>query len=290
MSGQQLQPLSPNANMVLDEPEDFGPPPGAGPSSAAAAAPGIGRYWQAIKRFKWLVLLLTALGTAGGVAATRFVSPSYEVRATVQLDQGGGDSRQGPIQAEALLEASGWQDLLRSYTIADYVVNDLGLFVAPALPQDSALFSGFRVNQTQLRPGSYKLEISGNRYTLRTRDGLEVESGAVADSIGRKVGFAWQPALELLSSRTLVEFNVQTPREASTKLIESLEMVLMEESPFLSLKLTGTDPQRTARTLNAWVEQFVAVATMLKKKRVATMRPGIWLRPKGRWKTSVCGP
>ena len=148
MSGQQLQPLDPNANVMLDEMAEFAPSPSG--SGGAPSSPGMGRYWQAVKRFKWIVLALTLLGTAAGMAATRFVAPSYEVRATMQLSEGGGE-RQGPIQAEALLEASGWQDLLRSYTIADYVVNDLGLFVSPSLAQDSALFSGFRVNQAQLR-------------------------------------------------------------------------------------------------------------------------------------------
>jgi capsular exopolysaccharide synthesis family protein len=42
-------------------------------------------------------------------------------------------------------------------------------------------------------------------------------------------------------------------------------------SPFLFLTMTGTDAKRTAATLNAWVNEFVAYATALKKKNVASV-------------------
>ncbi len=236
------------------------------------------RYVGAVNRFKWLIVILGVLGGAGGYTATKFIEPEYEVKATILLEQGTGTNQdgrnaRGPIQAEELLKASGWQDLLRSFAIADPVVNDLALFVNPKRASDSTLFRSFRVDpiQSRLRPGSYVLKVSGDRYSLLLQPGLDVETGALGDSIGRPAGFKWQPAARSLAGRGDIEFDVQTPREASIALIKRLKMSLQEGSSFLFLNLTGQNAQRTAATLNAWVEQFVVVATALKKKNITSV-------------------
>ncbi|HEY0930678.1 MAG TPA: polysaccharide biosynthesis tyrosine autokinase [Gemmatimonas sp.] len=277
MSGQQIQPLPLRETAI--EPYQEAPPPGDWGGSAEPSqepkGPSLARYLSAINRFKWLILLITLLGAAGGYAATRFITPEYVVQATILLEQGtavnsGGQSR-GPIQAEELLAASGWQDLLRSFAIADPVVTDLGLFVTPAREADSLAFRSFRVDQMRLAPGNYSLDLTGGRYALSLKPGIEVETGVLGDSIGRTRGFLWQPDANALRGRSSVEFNVQTPREASIGLIKRLDMHLETGSSFLFLNLTGENAQRTAATLNAWVEQFVAVATSLKKKNVSSV-------------------
>ncbi len=93
----------------------------------------------------------------------------------------------------------------------------------------------------------------------------------MGDSIGRVVGFRWRPAAAALNGRTAISFNVQTPREASIGLIKRLGMKLQDGSAFLFLTLTGPDAKRTAAILNAWVDQFVVVATDLKKKNVTSV-------------------
>ncbi|WP_337171441.1 polysaccharide biosynthesis tyrosine autokinase [Gemmatimonas aurantiaca] len=274
MSGQQIQPVQPRDAAL--EPYQEGDPPGDWGGSSADAAPepkgpNLRRYLAAVNRFKWLVLLLLPIGGAAGYAATRFIEPEYEVQATILLEQGTGVNNgagRGPIQAAELLQASGWQDLLRSYAIADPVVMGLGLFVTPVADADSVLFRQFRVDQTRLRPGDYKLTIAGGRYVLSLKPGIEVEKGAVGDSIGRPVGFQWQPASTDFGRRATVEFNVQTPREASRALIKKLSLSLQTGSSFLFLRMTGPNAQRSAATLNAWVEQFVTVATQYKKQNV----------------------
>ncbi len=274
MSGPHIQPVA--ARDVALEPYREGAPPsdwGGGGQEAAPEpkGPSLGRYLAAINRFKWLVLLITALGAAGGVFATRFITPEYEVQATILLEQGTGVSgiSGGPIQAEQLLKSSGWQDLLRSFAIADPVVTDLALFVTPAEDADSLLFRTFRVDQGRLRAGDYVLKITGSRYALASKAGLELETGAVGDSVGRPLGFQWQPTPPQVNGRKDIAFNVQTPREASIALIKRLGLKLQGGSNFLFLSLTGPSAARSAATLNAWVEQFVAVATLLKKKNVA---------------------
>jgi capsular exopolysaccharide synthesis family protein len=273
MSGQQLQPFA--SETALDQPAyeavdqiDNGPPqpPAAGPSFA--------RYLSAVNRFKWLVLLLGIIGAGAGYGATKFVSPEYEVKATVLLEQGtgtqGGKTGGGPIQAQELLAASGWKDLLRSYVIADEVVRRLNLYVEPVSPGDSAVLRGFTVDPRRLQPGQYELTLSGNSYTLSVAGGVEREKGTVGDSVGRAVGFLWQPAPDVLRSHPKFGFTVRTPREAAVALITKLDMSLQEGSTFMFLTLTGPNSIRTAATLNAWVEQFVTVATLIKKKNVAT--------------------
>jgi succinoglycan biosynthesis transport protein ExoP len=279
MSGQQIQPVTARDN-ALDNFQDGAPPADWGGGQEAAPepkGPSLARYVGAINRFKWLILLFGVLGGAGGYTATKFIEPEYEVRATILLEQGTGTNQdggnRGPIQAEELLQASGWQDLLRSFAIADPVVNDLALFVNPARVADSTLFRSFRVeqNQQRLKPGDYVLKVSGNRYSLSLTPGLEVDKGVLGDSIGRPVGFLWQPPARALTGREDIEFNVQTPREASIALIRKLGLTLQTGSSFLFLTLTGENAQRTAATLNAWVEQFVVVATALKKKNITSV-------------------
>lgn len=280
MSGQQIQPVTTREN-ALDNFQDGAPPSDWGGGQEAAPepkGPSLARYVGAVNRFKWLIVLLGVLGGAGGYTATKFIEPEYEVKATILLEQGTGTNQdgrnsRGPIQAAELLKASGWQDLLRSFAIADPVVNDLALFVTPKREADSTMFRAFRVvpDQQRLKPGSYVLTVTGSTYSLSLTPGLEVDKGAVGDSIGRAVGFLWQPEARILAGRKDIEFDVQTPREASIALIKKLRLSLQDGSSFLFLNLIGENAQRTAATLNAWVEQFVVIATALKKKNITSV-------------------
>lgn len=283
MTGSNIQPATPRETAVdlyqEGPPADWGG--GQQPEPEEGGGPSLSRYIAAIRRFKWLIVALAAVGLGAGVAASRFIDPEYEVQATILLEQGTGvqegRGNSGPIQGAEFLRGSGWQDLLRSYAIVDPIVTELGLFVTPAEKGDSALFGQFRVDQARLRPGSYKLALKGGRWSLSLRtavdatDGVAVDSGVVGDSIGRPVGFQWAPQRSQFSSRSDIEFSVQTPREASKGLIAKLGIKLQPNSPFLFLTLTGKDARRTATTLNAWVDQFVAVATSQKKRNVSTV-------------------
>jgi len=275
MSGTQIQSVAaPEGGAVAayqDSPqlEEWGggndtPPPPSGPK--------FGRYIAALKRYKWLIALFVMIGAGGGYAATMILTPEYQVKSTILLEVAAGttgnSNAKGPVQGQELLRATGWTDLMRSFSIADPVVMQLALFVQPVKGADSTIFRAFRVDQQRLRPGDYLLTLAGNRYVLSLKPGAQVEQGAIGDSIGRDVGFLWQPTSGLFGGRKEIEFRVQTPREASLELIKQMTVMLAMGSSLMFVTLNGENSARTAATLNAWVEQFVTKATALKKKNV----------------------
>ena len=185
-----------------------------GPTSPAAAAhppplalvqphfvePQVGVDWRrvlgAVQRFKWLILAVTLLGGAGGIAATRFVRPEYLAQATIWIDE--TDRRasdRGPIRPGHLLDPEAWVDLLRSYAVLDQVVRDQRLFLAARRPADSTVLASLNV-ASEYRSGRYQFTIdsAAQRYTLATDDGTELERGLLGDSVGRRQGLLWRPA------------------------------------------------------------------------------------------------
>lgn len=272
MSGHQIQPNL-NGTTAVEAWSEGGPPAdwqGGDGAPQKSGAVNVGRYISALNRFKWLIVLATLLGAGAGYGATRFLIPEYVVQATVVLGQTGGVNTRGPIQSDELLKRSGWTDLLTSYIVADPVVSELGLFVQPTEAKDSLLFRNFRVG-SNLRAGDYVLTVGEKAWGLTLKPALEVETGAVGDSIGRTAGFLWQPTAQDLAGKSKINFRVQTPREASRELIKGLRMITTDNSSsFLKLELTGSNAARAATSLNRWTDQFVAVATALKKKNVST--------------------
>ncbi|MEP6731128.1 MAG: Wzz/FepE/Etk N-terminal domain-containing protein, partial [bacterium] len=64
------------------------PLPVEGWGNAPTLAPprsALERPLAAIRRYKWLFVSVVLIATAGGVVATRFVKPEYEVHATVWI-------------------------------------------------------------------------------------------------------------------------------------------------------------------------------------------------------------
>ncbi len=241
--------------------------PDEGPSMDAQIA----RTKAALGRYKWLIGALAALGAVGGIVASRFVEPQYEVRSAILITSGGKADR-GPIREENAFEAQGWMDLLRTSAIADSVVMKLALYVEPEKASDSTLFRSFSFNRQTNRfvPGEYTLTVNGPRYTLRDKPGVVNEQGVVGDSVGRSVGFTWVPNRALLGTDRKVKFVVRQPREASNNVLSRLGVGLNLGSNLIFLTLRGTAEQKPAETLNAWNEQFIRIATDIKEEKVST--------------------
>ena len=269
MSVRLRHSLPPGENVELTP---YGSLPGA------SAAPGVtaplepegvpwGRYIEALKRHALLIVAIVGLGAALGIVAARRVQPVYDVQSTVWIASQ-SSPQTGPIRPQQLLPSTSWIELLRSFSIIDPVVRNLKLNVFYRQPADSIFFGGFE-SLPSLRPGAYLLKAEpGGHYVLSTAKGISIERGAAGDSIGRKVGFGWAPDARLFTPGRVLAFSVSTPRSTSLALLSTLRSSLPEDGQFLTITLSGSDPNRTASTLNAWVEQFVASSGDLKKRHL----------------------
>ncbi|HEX6643998.1 MAG TPA: polysaccharide biosynthesis tyrosine autokinase [Gemmatimonadales bacterium] len=228
----------------------------------------LGRYLAAIRRYRWLILAVVVVGTGIGLLATRFIDPIYTVNSTIYIrSPEGGDGRQIG-ESKGLIEGQNWVQLLTTAQVLDSVIVQEKLFLQPKKVSDSLLFKSFDA-RWPWRPASYVLEVdeTGRRFSLRTREGRVVDQGAVGDSIGEKAGMLWRPPASLLGADREIEFDLMTPRDASTALQKDIVTNMMQEGNFLLVSLSGADPARLTRTLNTIGERFVNYAGELKRRR-----------------------
>ena len=229
------------------------------------------RPLAAIRRYKWLVLATFLASIGVGFAATRFVTPEYEVNATIWINSDQGMGRSGPIRPGELLGAGAWIELLKSYRIADAVVRKLQLYVSPVVPADSVMLRGFSIAD-KFVPGAYELGIDPvqKTWTLSNAAAGQLDRGAMPDSIGRALGFKWvaPPAAFNGTAPKTFKFNVNTPRQSATWLTSRLNARLPEGSSFLLLSISDSDPHRAERLLNTWANEFVSIAGELKRRNV----------------------
>jgi capsular exopolysaccharide synthesis family protein len=230
------------------------------------------RYVSALKRYKWLMLLVIMAGTGLGVLATRFLKPEYSVQATIWIES--PPQRGGPVRAEGVVEGANWVELLTTFTVLDSVVAKEKLFLNFGDAKDSTLFSNFRLME-RFRPGQYVIQTDtrGRRFTLKSSEGLLVQSGNVGEAVGARLGFDWTPAAEQLAKTKgrKVRFGVTSPRDASAQLRSQLVAAMQDDGNFLRLYLTGGNPARLTGTMNTLVNQYVDVAAQLKKRKLSEL-------------------
>ena len=235
---------------------------------------GGGERWArqiaAVKRHKWIVLILTALGTVGGLVATKFVRPVYTVQATVWIESPSDRINSGPIRPEELLaRGESYVQLLNSYRVLDAVIKKEKLYLERA-PRDSIFFRTFAVKD-RFRPGDYVLQVdrTRKRYALSSAEGIAIESGPIGGAVGSRAGFDWKPTPQAWAAAPKeIEFTVLTPREASLSLQKGLTPIIDENGNFLRLSMSGTDRARITSTLNTLTEELVLVAADLKKNKL----------------------
>jgi polysaccharide biosynthesis transport protein len=232
------------------------------------------RPLAAMRRYKWLMMAIVALSIGAGLVALRFVTPEYEVRATIWIQSEtpqDNQDRVGPIRSGQLLSESAWVELLRSSRIADAVVRKLALYVEPEKRVDESLFRGFVVSDS-FAPGRYVLEVDVGKdaWRLLLSTGPQVDGGTRGDSIGRKLGFRWMlPGAAFdREDNSRIAFTVLTPREKATDLLDKLGTKLVDRSNFLWLSFRDPDAGRAAQILNTWTAEYVKVAEDLKKQNM----------------------
>lgn len=231
-------------------------------------APDWRRYVAAVLRHKWLILLLVVVGTAGSAFAAHYLPQEYQAQSTIWIEAQSEGSR-GPIRSDQLLRSNAWIELLRSYVVLDYVVREERLYLRPASPADSLAFANFTLAE-RFRPGEYRLTVddAGRSYTLATREGIRIEGGTLGDSIGREIGFQWQPAPGTLRAGRTVDFGVSVPREAALELNNDLRTRIDQNGNFLRLELRMPTGIQAASVLNTIGERYLEVAGELKRSRM----------------------
>ena len=249
--------------------EWIGKPPNLNGSGESEGIPW-SRYIDAIKRHALMILAVVIAGSILGLFAARRVRPVYEAEATVLINTApDGAPLTGPIRQQQLLTSVSWLELLRSFAIVDPIVRDLKLNVSYKQPADSVLFRDFDWTPTATS-GAYALKIDeqARNYVLSTAKGTVLERGFVGDSIGRKVGLTWLPEKRFLDPGQRIEFGVTSPRRVAVFLVSTVRPTLPDDGQFLKITLSGTDPRRTARTVNAWARQLVSSSGDLKKRHL----------------------
>ena len=144
--------------------QSWGPP--APPAPPAAGAMSLGRYVSALRRYKWLIAIMTLVGIAGGVVATKFIKPTYQVDTTIVI--GESPDPKGPVRAQVTLREEAWRELLLSFAILDPVARQSGSYLTPKSEADSALFRDFEPT-SDLQAGEYTLSANKSRETGRLR-------------------------------------------------------------------------------------------------------------------------
>jgi capsular exopolysaccharide synthesis family protein len=231
------------------------------------------RYIDALKRHALFILALAIAGSLiGARIATRTVKPVYDAQASLWINMTPTSAMQqaGPLRQQQLfLPPNAWIGLIRSFAVIDPVVEKLRLNVTYKQRRDSVLFRNMDWTPSTMF-GAYTLKIdkSGKTYVLSTAKGAEVERGTVGDSIGGKIGLKWAPEKALLRPGRTIEFSVVTPRSVSEYLAAVVRPTLPEDGQFLKIGLSGDDPDRTARTVNAWAREAVNASGDLKKSRL----------------------
>lgn len=228
------------------------------------------RLMAAMLRYKWLLITLTVVGGAGGAFLSRFQAPEYTAQATIWVQPGGG--ARGPIQQGQLLQNTNWIDLLRSFAVLDTVVKERRLFLTPVTPADTLILASFDLKE-RFQPGTYRLEVDGSgrqfQLVLQSTGGV-MQTGAPGDSIGAEIGFRWRPAARQLTPGRVIEFTVSTPREAALGVNGRLAIKFPpRDGNFIRLELAGPVPTTTAATLNSIADQFVRLASELKREQLS---------------------
>lgn len=269
-----VQPVSATELSIAGDVPAFAPSPIRTAPEGAGVGPMLQRYVEALRRYKWLVLLVTVLGTAGGAVATRFINPKYSAQSTIWLEAASDKqgSQAGPIQQGGLLPNESWSELLYSYAVLDYVVREQRLYLEASDRGDLTAFASFSLRDRFL-PGAYKLSVSksGGEFVLATDQGVEVQRGKVGEAIGPDIGFEWAPDARILSPGRVLKFTVHVPRDKAMELARKLSVTLPQNGRFITIALSGTDANEVAATVNSLSDRLVSVAAELKREKLTEL-------------------
>jgi polysaccharide biosynthesis transport protein len=254
-----------NADLFIQRNDDLAT--SLGPTPNVAPASDWQQYMASIARHRWIVLAVTIVGTALGVAATRFLPPKYAARAILWIDAT-VDERGREVVADQLVGTPSWTELVTSNAVLDSVVQRHRLYLEPRTPTDGAALSNLRLSGRPV-PGEYQLRVdeSGEAFTLSYDGDHVLQRGKRGDIVGVPYGFTWAPPGEALTPGREVRFTLVTPYDATLRLAKALKVRREAGSSFLRIELRGSDPTTTTATVNSVAERVVSVASELKREK-----------------------
>jgi succinoglycan biosynthesis transport protein ExoP len=252
-------------------PLDLTPQPMGDEDEGGGGGAKLRRYWAAIKRFRWLIVALVAAGTVAGVVATRFIDPVYEARGALWIADVGTGNGGGAYRPPELLPNGSWVQLIRSFAVVDQVVARERLWVKGKTWRDSVALAGIQPTpKTMAGTYTFWTDSTKGTYSLGEAQKGIFEHGRIGDSVGKSVGLSWVPTVASLQGNQEVKFTVTQPRSVGIDLIQRLDVVMQENSNFLTLTLTGPEKWETADLLNVWMQQFLTTAADLRTRSLST--------------------
>jgi succinoglycan biosynthesis transport protein ExoP len=231
------------------------------------------RYLAAVARYKWLILLVTFVGAVGGVMFTKTVRYEYSAQATLWIE---APPRQQtspqPIRSAELLDSHAWVALLTSFPVLEPIVWQQRLYLNVSTPEAELVTSTLAAEEGFLS-GGYRLTVdeAGREFVLASRSGMVLQQGEVGDSIGQPIGVRWLPPEGSLRPGAEVDFSLGAIREMAQVLANQIDTGVDREINFLTVSLTGTDPEKTAGIVNAITEQYLTVVADLKQARMTEL-------------------
>lgn len=240
---------------------------------AGSAGDIVKRLIGAVLYYKWLIIGLVLIGTAVGVAVSRFIEPEYSARARLWVSVATRESDfEGPIQSAELLEGGAWLELLASDAVLNHVVREQRLYLEYRT-RDRDVLSTLTTDSVY-QPGSYvaNVDASGSMVELRREDGEVVEQVAVGSPIGRSIGIRWNPQLGSLAPGRGIVFRLLHPRTAASRLSQALSSQMASGGNFIFISYSGGHPEQVAQVTNEVAERYVDVAAELKRGKLSELR------------------
>lgn len=226
------------------------------------------RLRDAATRLKWIVAFLLLAGAVGGLAATTRVTPVYDVETTVYLGAKKTEGqRQGPIQESEFVAREGLVELLKSYRVLEPVVvkQRMHIWVGDTV-LGKAAFERL-ATAPDVQGGTYRIEVLPGDSAYRLyKSGREapIAEGTLPDSVGREFGLLWRVAPGELPAGEHT-FGALPARDAARHLSQRIGTSLPQGGQILTLTLSDVNAARAAQTLNAVVDEFLAVSRELQQ-------------------------
>ncbi len=222
-----------------------------------AAKVDLSRYWKALKKHWWVVVIVTILVTVPWVLYVKQEAPIYEATAKISFTNYAGVS-------DNVISARFQQ--LNSRSFYERVVSELGLALVIEQPEDretpifrKQLFTKF-TSTTAPVPGRYVLRFPGNgTFTLHrvleeNEQEVELRRGNLATVASDTIivnGFSFQLASDPRNLPAEVFFDIENFRNKVKSLQDRISLNMARDGSMVEVTLQDTDPYIVTQTVNS---------------------------------------